>query len=90
MALCLCAFFFIALQRETAGGEPFTRAIDHPPQALPWRVFFGYPACIYNLYPACISRRILGIPLYSCIDLYPAILQQIHCIPLYSAVSVRI
>ena len=47
--------------------------------ALPWSVFFGYSACI-SLYPACIS-------LYPDIYLYLAILQHIHCIPLYPTVS---
>ena len=49
-------------------------------------------ACIFGIRPACISpvilpvsHRILGIPLYPCIDLYLAILQQIHCIPLPAA-----
>jgi len=39
-----------------------------------------------RLYSTCIppvSHRILGIPLYPCIYLHLAILQQIHCIPLY-------
>jgi len=48
-------------------------------------------ACIlgmFRLYSICIppvSPPILGMypPLYPCIYLYLAILQQIHCIPLY-------
>jgi len=49
--------------------------------------------CIFwipRLYSTCIppvSHRILGIPLYPCIYLHPAVLQQIHCILLYPAVS---
>ena len=40
--------------------------------------------------PASVSHRILGIPLYPCIDLCLAMLQQIHCIrciPLHPTVS---
>jgi len=37
-----------------------------------------------------LSHRIFAIPLHPCIDSYLAILQQIHCIPMYPAVSVRI
>ena len=50
-------------------------------------------ACIFGisrLYFTCIppvSHRILDVPLYPCIDRYLAIMQQIHCIPLYPTVS---
>jgi len=80
----------------------FTTKKISPPLTCILKLYFGDTPpvlyCISPLYPACISPRILGIPLYPCIcnDLYLAILQQIHCIPLYlcirlyPAVSVRV
>jgi len=48
---------------------------------------------VFNLYSACISPYPLvffSIPLCPCVylHLHPAILQQIHCIPLYLTVTV--
>ena len=43
-----------------------------PPRSPPWRVFFGHPTsrvCLCVL-PVAHLYLILGIPLYSCIDLY--------------------
>jgi len=48
---------------------------------IPLECIFG----IFRLHFTCIppvSHRILGTPLYPCIDLYLAIFQQIHYIPL--------
>jgi len=45
---------------------------------------------LYCTYILSVSHRILGIPLYPGIDLYLAIMQQVRCVPLYPAVSVRI
>jgi len=51
-------------------------------------VYFCYPACISHVSRLYLYLTvILGIPLYPCIDHYLAILQQIHCIPLYFTVS---
>jgi len=55
-------------------------------RAFHWRVFLGYPACTSPVPPE--FHRILDIPLYPCIELYLAILQQIYCIPLYLTVSI--
>jgi len=57
-------------------------------KALPWALacIFGISCFISTCIPP-VSHRILGIPLCPCIDLYLAILQQIHCTPLFSTVS---
>ena len=40
-----------------------------------------------RMYFTCVPPRILGIPRCPGIDLYLVMLQQIHCIPLYSTIS---
>jgi len=49
-------------------------------------VYFWDIPPVLHLYPACISPY-PWYPVYPCIDLYLAILQQIHCISLYPTVS---
>ena len=65
-----------------------------PPAALHAHTQRSPPlACILGisrLYFTCtppVSHHILGTPLYLYIDLYLAMLQQIHCIPLYPTAS---
>ena len=47
----------------------------------PWRVFLGSPACISPVSRLYLTASSVS-PVYPCIDLYLAILQQIHGIPL--------
>jgi len=55
----------------------------HEAEPSPGVYFWDLPP-VFHLYPACISRY----PWYPAVSLlYLAILQQIHCIPLYLTVS---
>jgi len=70
-----------------SNGKSTLRATEHntaQPSGL-WCVFLGSPPPVFHPYPACISPY----PWYPAVSLYLAILQQIHCIPLYPTVSVR-
>ena len=78
---CMC----IIRERGAGRGASAQSCRRSTTGALPWRVLFGYPACISHLYPP-VSHRILGIPLCPCIDLYLYLaiyLQQIHRVPPY-------
>ena len=48
--------------------------------------FWGILPAVIHLYPACISPY-LWYPAVSCIELYLAIVQQIHCSPLFPTAS---
>ena len=68
------------------------RPASHPPRGLTGSSPpLAYIFWMSRLYSICIipptSHRILSIPLYPCVYLHLAILQEIHCIPLYLNVS---
>jgi len=63
-----------------AGMDASLQARHNPPS--PGVHFWDLPP-VFHRYPACISLY----PRYPAVSLYLAILQQIHCIPLYPTVS---
>jgi len=65
--------------RQSAGTRP---RLTQPSPG----VYFRDIPPVFHLYPP-VSHHILGVPLYPFIDLYLAVLQQIHCIPPYPTVS---
>ena len=66
---------YVRLQLDTVG---ITVGMSGGLTAFPWLVFFGEIPPVFHLYPACISPY-PWYPVYPCVDLYLAILQQIHC-----------
>jgi len=76
----MCIYIYIARRRQADERSGRERS------GLTLKCIFG----ISRLYFTCIppvSHRILGTPLYPGVDLYLAILKQIHCIPLYPTES---
>jgi len=71
------------ISTHSSGAVLIRRRISqgHLNQPSPGVYFCGISCLYFTCIPAvCFSPYVLGIPLYPCIDLYLAILQQIHTV----------